>query len=76
MFCEIILAVGFGLGCVEPPPTPPARDQAAEVMIEQETRQQEDFDAAIARRNKFYARSGKCSDCGEMNTDPFPQPKD
>jgi hypothetical protein len=75
MFCEIILAVGLGLGCTEPPP-PPARDQAAEILIEQEARQQAEFEEAIARRNKFYGRSGKCSDCGVMNTDPFPQPKE
>ena len=74
MFCEIILAVGLGLGCSSPPPS--ARDQAAEVMIEQANRQQAEFDAAIAKRNKLYARSGKCSDCGVMNTDPFPQRKE
>jgi hypothetical protein len=75
MFCELILAVGLGLGCAEPP-QPPARDQAAEVLVEQDARQQAKFDAAIARRNKLYARSGKCSDCGVMNTDPFPQRKE
>lgn len=74
MFCEIILAVGLSFGC--PPPPPPVRDQAADVLVEQADRQQAEFDAAIARRNKFYARSGKCSDCGVMNTDPFPQRKE
>jgi hypothetical protein len=72
MICEIILAVGLSLGCVEQPP----RDLAAEVMVEQAEKEQAEVDAAIAKRNKLYARSGKCSDCGVMNTDPFPQTKE
>ena len=75
MLCELIFSVGLTLGCVQPPAPTPTRDLAAEVMVEQGRQQQAEVDAAIAKRNKFYARSGKCSDCGAVDTYPFPQPK-
>lgn len=69
MLCEIVLAVGLGLGCVEQP----TRDLAAEVLIEQEQRQVAEFEEAKAKRNKLYRGLGECQDCGKLNTLPFPQ---
>ena len=69
MLCEMILAVGLGLGCVD---LPPQRDLAAEVLIEQDKQQQAEFDAAIAKRNRLYRRAPECSDCPRLNTVPFP----
>ena len=69
MLCSLLFAIGLStVPCVEPPPP---RDQAAEVLVEQADRQQADFDAAIAKRNKLYRGLGECSDCGKVNTVPF-----
>lgn len=69
MLCSILFAIGLSAAqCVE---LPPQRDQAAEILIEQEARQQAEFEAAIAKRNKLYRGLGECSDCGKLNTIPF-----
>lgn len=69
MLCTILVAIGLGSGCVE---TPPPRDQAAEVLIEQDNRQQAEVQAALAKRDRLYRRLGeKCDDCGKLDTRPF-----
>jgi hypothetical protein len=73
MFCEIILAAGLTLGCIQPPP---ARDLAAEVLIEQEKRRDAEFEEAKAMRKKLWSRTEECKDCPRLNTDPFPKPKE
>jgi hypothetical protein len=69
MLCEILLAIGLSTAqCVAPEPVP---DQAAEVMIQQAERQQQEFEAGIAKRNKLYRGLDECKDCGKLNTVPF-----
>jgi hypothetical protein len=74
MLCEIIFAAGLTLGCLPPPPPPP-RDLAADVLVEQQSQQQAEVDAALAKRDKLYRGLNKCSDCGAVDTYPFPQAK-
>lgn len=68
MICEMLLAIGLGAGCVEPPP---ARDQAAEVLVDQEAQRKAEFDDAMARRARLYGGLSKCRDCGELDIVPF-----
>jgi hypothetical protein len=73
MLCSILFAIGLTTAsCVAPTPVPaPARDHAAEVLVEQESRRDAEVEAALAKRAKLYRGLGECSDCGKLNTVPF-----
>jgi hypothetical protein len=70
MICSVLFALGMTMAnCVEPAPP---RDQAAEVLIEQERREDDEVAAALAKRDRLYRGLGQCDDCGKLNTDPLP----
>jgi hypothetical protein len=73
MLCQIVIAIGLSFGCID---QPPPRDQAAEILIEQERQRDAEFEAAKAKRNRLYRGMGECRDCGKLDTVPFPQRKD
>lgn len=70
MLCTLLIAVGMGMGsgCIE---LPPQRDHAAEVLIEQQARENAEFEEMKAKRNKLYHGLRECPECGKMNTLPF-----
>jgi hypothetical protein len=54
MLCSILFAIGLTMAtCIEPEP---ARDQAADVLIEQESRRDAEVEAALAKRAKLYRK--------------------
>ncbi|MGF7213207.1 hypothetical protein GGE65_007843 [Skermanella aerolata] len=71
MLCTVILALGLTIASCPKPPPP--RDEAAEVLIEQEKRQKTEFEEALAKRDKLYRGLDRCTDCGKLNTYPFPK---
>jgi hypothetical protein len=71
MLCSILVAIGLTTAsCIVPNPAPvpaateaPARDLAAEVLIEQEERDRAEDAKALAKRDKLYSWLKGCVDC-------------
>ena len=66
MLCELFLSIGLIASCGEPP-----RDEAAEVLRQQQAQHEADFQTAMQRRSRLYGGMETTDEGGTRKFEPF-----